>query len=101
MSIELANVHPTRLELLRLKRRRSMAEGIVDILKKDLDALTLELFKLFKKILPIREKMYKTLREAYELFIRAEMVSGSRKIEGVAMASQPIDFKNSSPFALL
>jgi len=93
MSIELANVHPTRLELLRLKRRRSMAEGIVDILKKDLDALTLELFKLFKKILPIREKMYKTLREAYELFIRAEMVSGSRKIEGVAIASQPIDFK--------
>jgi V/A-type H+-transporting ATPase subunit D len=93
MSIELANVHPTRLELLRLKRRRSMAEGIVDILKKDLDALTLTLFNIVKKIPPIREKMYKTLREAYELFIEAEMVSGSREIEGVSMVAQPIGFK--------
>ena len=83
MSIELANVHPTRLELLRLRRRKSMAEGIVDILKKDLDALTLKLFELVKKIPPLRDKMYKTLREAYELFIEAEMISGSRKIEGV------------------
>jgi V/A-type H+-transporting ATPase subunit D len=92
MSIELATVHPTRLELLRLRRRKSMAEGIVDILKKDLDALTLKLFELVKKIPPLRDKMYKTLREAYELFIEAEMISGSRKIEGVSLAAQPIDF---------
>lgn len=92
MSIELASVHPTRLELLRLRRRKSMAEGIVDILKKDLDALTLKLFELVKKIPPLRDKMYKTLREAYELFVEAEMISGSRKIEGVSLAAQPIDF---------
>jgi V/A-type H+-transporting ATPase subunit D len=93
MSIELANVHPTRLELLRLKRRKSMAEGIVDILKKDLDALTLNLFDLVKKIPPLRDIMHKTLREAYDLFIEAEMISGSRKIEGVSLAAQSIDFK--------
>jgi len=93
MSIELATVHPTRLELLRLRRRKSMAEGIVDILKKDLDALTLKLFELVKKIPPLRDKMYKNLREAYEFFIEAEMISGSRKIEGVSLAAQPIDFK--------
>ena len=93
MSIELASVHPTRLELLRLRRRKSMAEGIVDILKKDLDALTLKLFELVKKIPPLRDKMYKALREAYELFIQAEMISGSRKIEGVSLVAQPIDFK--------
>lgn len=92
MSIELATVHPTRLELLRLRRRKLMAEGIVDILKKDLDALTLKLFELVKKIPPLRDKLYKTLREAYELFIEAEMISGLRKIEGVSLAAQPIDF---------
>jgi V/A-type H+-transporting ATPase subunit D len=92
MSIELATVHPTRLELLRLRRRKLMAEGIVDILKKDLDALTLKLFEVVKKIPSLRDKMYKTLREAYELFIEAEMISGSRKIEGVSLAAQPIDF---------
>jgi len=93
MSLELASIHPTRLELLRLRRRKSMAEGIVDILKRDLDALTLNLFELVKKIPPLRDKMYKTLREAYELFIEAEMISGSRKIEGVSLVAQPIDFK--------
>ena len=57
MSVELANIHPTRLELLRLKHRKSMAEGIVDILKKDLDALILNLFDLVKKIPPLLDKM--------------------------------------------
>jgi V/A-type H+-transporting ATPase subunit D len=70
-----------------------MAEGIVDILKKDLDALTLKLFELVKKIPPLRDRIYRTLREAYELFIEAEIISGSRKIEGVSLAAQPIDFE--------
>ena len=37
MPAELSSVHPTRLELLRLKHRKSMAEGIVDILKKEIE----------------------------------------------------------------
>ena len=93
MSVELANVHPTRLELLRLRRRKSMAEGIVDILKKDLDALTLNLFEFVKKIPLLRDKMYTTLREAYNLFIEAEMISGSKRIEETSLVTQPIDFK--------
>ena len=70
MSIELASVHPTRLELLRLRRRKSMAEGIVDILKKDLDALTLKLFELVKQIPPLRDKMYKTLEKATNFLLK-------------------------------
>ena len=93
MSVELASIHPTRLELLRLRRRKSMAEGIVDILKKDLDALILNLFDLVKKIPPLRDKMYKTLREAYNLFIEAEMISGSKRIKETSLVTQPIDFK--------
>ena len=92
MSLELASVHPTRLELLRLKHRKSMAEGIVDILKKELDALTLSLFELVKKISPLREQMYTTLREAYTLFIEAEMISGSKRIEETSLVAQPIDY---------
>jgi len=93
MSVELASIHPTRLELLRLRRRKSMAEGIVDILKKDLDALILNLFDLVKKIPLLRDKMYTTLREAYNLFIEAEMISGSKRIEETSLVAQPIDFK--------
>lgn len=93
MAVELASVHPTRLELLRLKRRKSMAEGIVDILKKELDALTLKLFELAKKIPLLRTKLYRTLREAYTLFVEAEMISGSKEIEEVSLIARPIDFK--------
>jgi len=93
MSVELASVHPTRLELLRLKHRKSMAEGIVDILKKEVDALTLTLFELIKKRSPLRDKMYATLREAYNLFVEAEMISGSKRIEEASLVAQPIDFK--------
>ena len=93
MSVELANIHPTRLELLRLKHRKSMAEGIVDILKKELDALTINLFEFVKKIPLLRDKMYTTLKEAYTLFTEAEMISGSKKIEETSLVTQPIDFK--------
>jgi len=70
-----------------------MAEGIVDILKKDLDALTVTLFDLVKEIPSLRGQIYETLSEAYDLFIEAEMISGSRKIEEVSLVAQPIDFK--------
>jgi len=56
MSVELASVHPTRLELIRLRHRNAMADGIVDILKKEVDALTLNLLELVKKITPLRGK---------------------------------------------
>jgi V/A-type H+-transporting ATPase subunit D len=93
VSVDLASVHPTRLELLRLKHRKSMAEGIVDILKKEVDALTLTLFALVKKRSPLRDKMYAALREAYTLFVEAEMISGSKRIEEASLVAQPIDFK--------
>jgi V/A-type H+-transporting ATPase subunit D len=93
MSAELASIHPTRLELLRLKHRKSMAEGIVDILKKDLDALTLNLFELVKKINPLRQKISETLREAYDHFIEAQMISGSKKIEEISLSTQSLNFK--------
>lgn len=93
MSAELASVHPTRLELLKLKRRKTMAEGIVDILKKELDALTLNLFELVKKITPLRNKMYATLKEGYNLFVEAQMISGSKRIDEASLVAQPFDYK--------
>jgi V/A-type H+-transporting ATPase subunit D len=70
-----------------------MAEGIVDILKKEVDALTLTLFELVKTRSPLRDRMYATLREAYNFFVEAEMISGSKRIEEASLVAQPIDFK--------
>jgi len=93
VSAEVANVHPTRLELLRLKHRKSMAEGIVDILKKEIDALTLTLLELVKEFSPLRQKMYAEVNEAYNLFVEAQMVSGSKKVEEASLVTQPVDYQ--------
>ena len=92
MSVELASVHPTRQELLKLKHRKSMAEGIVDILKKEIDALTLTLFKLIKQRSALRNKIDTTLTEAYTLFIEAEMIAGSKKIEEASLVIKSIAY---------
>ena len=95
MSVEIANVHPTRLELLRLRRRKAMAEGIVDILKKDLDALTVALFDFVKEIPSLRGQMASALGEAYNLYVEAEMIAGPRKVKELSLVAQPIDFDTS------
>ncbi len=92
LSVDLASIHPTRQELLRLRRLKAMADGIVDILKKDIDALTLALFELTKTVPSLRNQIRNTLGEAYDLFLQAEMVFGSGKIEEVSMAASEVDF---------
>ena len=37
--------------------------------------------------------MYTTLRDAYNLFVEAEMVSGSKRIEEASLVTQPFDYK--------
>lgn len=90
MSVELAGIHPTRIELVRLRRRKALAEGIVDILKKDLDALTASLFELAQTVPQIRNEIREALREGYTLFVEAEMIAGSRKIEEISLVARPI-----------
>jgi V/A-type H+-transporting ATPase subunit D len=92
LSSELAGVHPTRLELVRLRRRRTLANGIIDILEKDLEALMTTLFELLKEIQLLRDRVEEALSEAYGLFIEAEMIIGSSKIEEVSLATQPVNF---------
>lgn len=93
MSTELADIHPTRLELLRLRRRKALAEGIIDILNKDLEALMSTLFELLKETTSLRGQSRLALEEAYHLFKKAEMIRGSKTIEEVSLSSQPIGFK--------
>lgn len=92
MSGEFVSVHPTRLELMRLKRRRNLAAGIVDILEKDLETLMTTLFDILKEIQLIRRQIRDALDEAYRLFIETEMVISSTKIEEVSLTAKPLDF---------
>lgn len=92
MSSQLTGIHPTRLELLKLRHRRTLAEGIIDILEKDLEALMTSLFEFLKKIQNLQILVVETLKEVYSLFIEAEMIAGARKIEEIAFTIKSEDF---------
>jgi V/A-type H+-transporting ATPase subunit D len=92
MSAERLEVHPTRLELLALKRRKTLAEGIADILQKDLEVLIFSLVEYREKATILRTQLYDILTKSYSKFIEAEMVSGSLKVKELALTTTPIDF---------
>ena len=77
----IAGVHPTRMELLTLRRRRAIAERGRDLLREKLDALMIEFFQFVREINALRAKAQETLGQAYESFIEAQMAMGYMKLE--------------------
>ena len=92
MADEKLDVHPTRLELLRLKKRKALAEGIADILQKDLETLILALIEHAQRVHAMRTSLIKSLTAAYSLFIESEMLSGTMKVSEIALSVEPLDF---------
>ena len=92
MSVERLEVHPTRLELIVLKRRKTLAEGIADILQKDLEILIMSLVEYREKASILQAQLYDVLTRTYNQFIEAEMVSGTLKVKELALTTTPIDF---------
>ena len=92
MAAEKLDVHPTRLELLRLKRRKALAEGIADILQKDLETLILALIEHAQRVHAIRTSLQESLSAAYSMFIESEMLIGTTKVSEIALSTEPVDF---------
>ena len=85
MSEVISGIHPTRMELLALRKRRDIAERGRDLLREKLNALMIELFENVRQIAELRERSHALLREAYDLFIEARMVHGLAKLEQFAV----------------
>ena len=85
MSEVIAGVHPTRMELLTLRKRRDIAERGRDLLREKLDALMMEFFEQVRQISELRERSHSLLREAYTLFSEAQMMHGLRNLERIAI----------------
>jgi len=77
----IAGVHPTRMELLTLRKRRKIAERGRDLLREKLDALMLEFFQFVREIATLRAKAQELLAQAYESFVEAQMAMGYMKLE--------------------
>lgn len=93
MSSDMEHVNPTRQELVRLRRRTALAESLVDIIKKDLEALMLTLFDLVKELQASRENIFTSLGEAYGTFTESEMIVGSKAIERASLLVLPLQYE--------
>jgi len=85
MSEVISGIHPTRMELLALRKRRDIAERGRDLLREKLDALMIEFFDLVREVSSLRERSHGLLQEAYSLFIEAQMVHGLARLEQFAI----------------
>jgi len=81
MSEIISGIHPTRMELLALRKRRDIAERGRDLLREKLDALMIEFFESVRQISALRERSHGLLEEAYGLFVEAQMIHGLMKLE--------------------
>jgi len=77
----IAGIHPTRMELLTLRKRRKIAERGRDLLREKLDALMIEFFQFVREITNLRAKAQEQLAKAYANFVDAQMAMGYMKLE--------------------
>jgi len=85
MSQILTGVHPTRMELLALRKRKQIAERGGDLLREKLDALMIEFFQFVREISALRTRSQQLLSEAYLQFSESQVSLGFTKLEEASL----------------
>jgi len=80
-----SNIRPTRLEYIRTKRRISIAQKGLKLLKLKRQALILEFFNTNKTAAELRGTLQSELIKGYEAIRMAEMLAGSMRLENESM----------------
>jgi V/A-type H+-transporting ATPase subunit D len=80
-----SNIRPTRLEYIRSKRRISIAQKGLKLLKLKRQALILEFFNTNKTAAELRGTLQAELIKGYEAIRMAEMLAGSMRLENESM----------------
>ena len=83
----LQQIKPTRMELLKLRRRVSLAQKGHHLLKEKRDALFSEFYGLLKKARELRSDVENTLERAYFMLAMANAQFSSLKVSEFAIAS--------------
>ncbi|HYA57176.1 MAG TPA: V-type ATP synthase subunit D [Thermoplasmata archaeon] len=83
MAVE--NVRPTRLELLRTRRRIVVARRGLNLLKLKRSALIAEFFSISREALLLRGDLQKRIVRGYDSIRLAEMMEGPTRLENISM----------------
>ncbi len=81
----MANVKPTRMELMLLRKKLKLAKKGHDLLKRKQDVLVMEFFKVLKDIKEIRTKISGNLIKAQSSLYNAQAIEGELNIERVSL----------------
>jgi V/A-type H+-transporting ATPase subunit D len=91
----LHNVKPTRMELLKLRRRVKLADKGHRLLKEKRDALISEFMVVIKEYKDARKRVEESLKVAFYNLLMAEVLLGSRDLEqisGITLRDINLDF---------
>ncbi len=91
MAEKLEDVKPTRMELLRIRKRKTLAENGHDLLSEKKDALINEFFKIVDQREEVREELEEVLEESFDSLTEAQMIMGSSEIESIADGAESIE----------
>jgi V/A-type H+/Na+-transporting ATPase subunit D len=83
--VPIENVRPTRLELLRTRRRIGVAQRGLNLLKLKRSALIVEFFALSREALKLRGNLQARIARGYESIRLAEMMEGPTRLENISM----------------
>ena len=82
----MADVIPTRMELIKTKNRIKLAKKGYELLKKKRDALVLEFFNILKKARDLRGELTKRVEEAYHTLQLIELYNTRSKLNEISMS---------------
>ena len=91
----LQNVKPTRMELLKLRRKVKLADRGHRLLKEKRDALISEFMVVIKEYKDARKRVEESLKVAFYNLLMAEVLLGSRDLEqisGITLRDIKLDF---------
>ncbi|MBS3782066.1 MAG: V-type ATP synthase subunit D [Candidatus Thermoplasmatota archaeon] len=91
MAERLEDVKPTRMELLRIRKRKVLAENGHDLLSEKKDALINEFFKIVDKRRELRDELEDILEKSFDRLIEAQMVMGTGDIESIADGAKKME----------